>query len=318
MQAGGRLRTRGSAPHCFGCLAEICSKKRMDRWREQVENRNMMHVQNVCRYIETHCGETLLLRDLAGRAGLSPFHFQRTFKAAIGVTPKQYAEACRMRILKTNLRQAGSVTDAIYETGFGSGSRVYERADTRLGMTPQQYREGGRHTSISYVVRRTAMGLMLLAATDRGICFLQFGDRRETLVDALREEYPKASISVANDSPQLKEWLRRLDEYLVGDEQSLDLPLDVQATAFQMKVWEYLQRIPYGDTQSYSAVAAGLGMSKATRAVARACASNRVALVVPCHRVVRANGDLGGYRWGIERKQTLLKVERKSASVSLQ
>jgi AraC family transcriptional regulator of adaptative response/methylated-DNA-[protein]-cysteine methyltransferase len=210
------------------------------------------------------------------------------------------------------------VTEAIYETGFGSGSRVYERADTRLGMTPQQYREGGRHASISYVVRRTRTGLMLLGATDRGICFLQFGDQKEGLIEALREEYPKASISVANDSPQLQDWLRRLDEYLVGDGQNLDLPLDVQATAFQMKVWEYLQRIPYGDTRSYSAVAEGLGMSKATRAVARACASNRVALVIPCHRVIRANGDLGGYRWGIERKQNLLRVEQESASVSLQ
>jgi AraC family transcriptional regulator of adaptative response/methylated-DNA-[protein]-cysteine methyltransferase len=294
------------------------SKNRMDRRREQAENRNMMQVRELCRYIEAHCGETLRLRDLAGRAGLSPFHFQRTFKAAIGVTPKQYAEACRMRSLKTNLRQSGSVTEAIYETGFGSGSRVYERADTRLGMTPQQYREGGRHASISYVVRRTRTGLMLLGATDRGICFLQFGDQKEGLIEALREEYPKASISVANDSPQLQDWLRRLDEYLVGDGQNLDLPLDVQATAFQMKVWEYLQRIPYGDTRSYSAVAEGLGMSKATRAVARACASNRVALVIPCHRVIRANGDLGGYRWGIERKQNLLRVEQESASVSLQ
>jgi AraC family transcriptional regulator of adaptative response/methylated-DNA-[protein]-cysteine methyltransferase len=229
-----------------------------------------------------------------------------------------------MRTLKTNLRQAGSVTDAIYETGFGSGSRVYERADTRLGMTPQQYREGGRHASISYVVRRTQVESMLLGATDRGICFLQFGEEREGLVEALRAEYPKASISVAKDSPQLQEWLRRLDEYLAGDGQNLDLPLDVQATAFQMKVWEYLQRIPYGDTQSYSAVAAEMGMPKATRAVARACASNRVALVIPCHRVIRANGDLGGYRWGLDRKQTFLKVEllskeaQEAASVSLQ
>ncbi|HWE53805.1 MAG TPA: methylated-DNA--[protein]-cysteine S-methyltransferase [Bryobacteraceae bacterium] len=278
----------------------------------------MMQVRNLCRYIESHCGETLRLKDLAGRAGLSPFHFQRAFKATTGVTPKQYAEACRMRSLKANLRHAGSVTDAIYETGFGSGSRVYERADTRLGMTPRQYREGGRHASISYVIRRTPAGSMLLGATDRGICFLQFGDRKESLVEALREEYPNAAISVAKESPQLQEWLRRLNAYLAGDGQNLDLPLDVQATAFQMKVWEYLQRIPYGETESYGSVAAGMGMPKATRAVASACAANRVALVIPCHRVIRANGDLGGYRWGIDRKQTFLKAERESASGSLQ
>jgi AraC family transcriptional regulator of adaptative response/methylated-DNA-[protein]-cysteine methyltransferase len=277
-----------------------------------------MRVRDLCRYIEDHCGETLRLRDLAGRAGLSPFHFQRTFKAATGVTPKQYAEACRMRSLKVNLRHSGSVTDAIYETGFGSGSRVYERADTRLGMTPQQYREGGRHTSISYVVSETPVGLMLLAATDRGICFLQFGDDAEGLVGALRAEYPKAAITLAQDNRELRGWLERLAGYLNGERRDLDLPLDVQATAFQMKVWDYLQRIPYGSVESYSAVAAGLGQPKAARAVARACASNRVALVIPCHRVIRANGDAGGYRWGLERKQGLLKAELRSGSESLQ
>lgn len=271
---------------------------------------DFMKIQNVCRYIEEHSGEALRLRDLAGQAGLSPFHFQRTFKAATGVTPKQYAEACRMRSLKSNLRQSASVTDAIYETGFGSGSRVYERADTRLGMTPQQYREGGRHTSISYVVSETPAGAMLLAATDRGICFLQFGDREEVLLGELRKEYPAAAIDAAHDNTQLQGWMKRLNEYLAGDQRKLDLPLDVEATAFQMKVWEYLQSIPYGSVESYSAVAAGMGQPKATRAVARACASNRVALVIPCHRVIRADGDLGGYRWGVERKVALLKAEQ--------
>jgi AraC family transcriptional regulator of adaptative response/methylated-DNA-[protein]-cysteine methyltransferase len=267
-------------------------------------------VGDLCRYIEAHCGETLRLRDLAGRAGLSQFHFQRTFKATTGVTPKQYAEACRMRSLKGNLRQSANVTDAIYETGFGSGSRVYERADTRLGMTPQQYREGGRHTSISYVASETPAGWMLLAATDRGICFLQFGDREDGLLAELRREYPAAAINAAHDNTQLQGWMKQLNEYLSGDERNLDLPLDIQATAFQMKVWEYLQSIPYGRVESYSAVAAGMGKPSATRAVAGACAANRVALVIPCHRVIRANGDLGGYRWGVERKASFLKEER--------
>ena len=274
-----------------------------------------MRVRDLCHYIEEHCAETLRLRDLADRAGLSPFHFQRSFKAATGVTPKQYAEACRMRSLKQNLRQAGSVTDAVYETGFGSGSRVYERADTRLGMTPRQYREGGRHTSISYIASDTPVGIMLLAATDRGICFLQFGDSTGVLVKALQEEYPQASIGVAQDNPQLQEWLERLTAYLNGGKRNLDLPLDVQATAFQMKVWDYLQRIPYGSSESYSAVAAGLGQPKAARAVARACASNRVALVIPCHRVIRANGEPGGYRWGLERKERLLDIEQLKAEL---
>ncbi len=269
-----------------------------------------MKVGELCRYIETHCGEALRLRDLAGKAGLSPFYFQRTFKAATGVTPKQYAEACRVHSLKGNLRQAGSVTEAVYESGFGSGSRVYERANTRLGMTPRQYREGGRHTSISYVMSETAAGMMLLAATDRGICFVEFRESEDELTAALRAEYPHAAIGRAVDNAQLDAWLEQLNRHIEGRERNMHLPLDVEATAFQMKVWEYLQRIPYGSVESYGEVAAGIGKPRAARAVARACASNPVAVVIPCHRVIRAGGDLGGYRWGIDRKRALLKAEQ--------
>jgi len=274
---------------------------------------NTQRIEELCRYIEEHAEEPLSLENLAAHAGLSMFHLQRTFKAIVGVTPKHYIEARRVERLKQSLRHSKNVTEAIYDAGFGSSSRVYERADTRLGMTPQQYRDEGRHTSISYVSCKTALGLMMLGATDRGICFLQFGDAADMLVQALKREYPQAAISAGrDDDPELVRWLQRLNDYLAGAEPRLDLPLDIRATAFQMKVWNYLQQIPYASVESYGEVAAGIGQPEAARAVARACASNQVALVIPCHRVIRSTGELGGYKWGLERKRVLIDRERAS------
>jgi AraC family transcriptional regulator of adaptative response/methylated-DNA-[protein]-cysteine methyltransferase len=277
---------------------------------------NTKRIRKVCDYIRSHPHDQLPLANLAASAGLSQFHFQRSFKAVLGVTPRQFVEACRLEVLREQLRSQPSVTDAIYEAGFGSGSRVYERVDTRLGMTPSQYRDGGKNVTISYVAVDSALGRLMMGATDRGLCFVQFADTDEQLLQLLRAEYPAARIEPMKEPypEQFENWMTALRDHLKGQEPRLDLPLDLRATAFQMKVWRYLQSIPYGSVQSYSEVAAGLGQPTAARAVARACSANRVALVVPCHRVIRGTGELGGYRWGIERKRVLLDQERRVAA----
>jgi AraC family transcriptional regulator of adaptative response/methylated-DNA-[protein]-cysteine methyltransferase len=276
------------------------------------EDPNAGRIQGICRYIETHSEGVLKLDDLAKQARLSRFHFQRSFKAVVGLTPKQFLEATRLKKLKNSLKTSKNVTDAVYDVGFGSSSRVYERVDTRLGMTPKQYRGGGHGVTITYAALETPIGLIMVGATDRGLCFLQFGDTREELLQSLRREYPQAEVEPMSDpcSPDFQKWAEALARHLAGAQPHLDLPIDIRATAFQMRVWRYLQTIPYGEVQSYSEVAAGIGHPKATRAVARACGSNVVALVIPCHRVIRNNGELGGYRWGLDRKQSLIDGER--------
>jgi AraC family transcriptional regulator, regulatory protein of adaptative response / methylated-DNA-[protein]-cysteine methyltransferase len=270
------------------------------------------NIQDLCRYIDEHSGEAIDLASLAAHAGLSRFHLQRTFKAAVGLTPRQYLEARRMEKLKSGLRNAKDVTEAVYDSGFGSGSRVYERADTRLGMTPNQYRRGGEGVAISYATIESPVGLLMVGATDRGLCFVQFGESAAKLLANLRREYPAARLNPTPQPPrpEFRRWVEALTAYLVGDQPGLHLPLDIRATAFQMRVWNYLQSISAGDVQSYSEVAAGIGQPTATRAVARACAANTVALLIPCHRVIRGTGELGGYRWGVARKRALLDLER--------
>ncbi|HXB74472.1 MAG TPA: bifunctional DNA-binding transcriptional regulator/O6-methylguanine-DNA methyltransferase Ada [Candidatus Acidoferrales bacterium] len=284
----------------------------------------------LCRYIDSHIdsdgdsdsSSRMDLEALAARAGLSRFHLQRTFKAVVGVTPKQYADARRMAKLKSGLKRAKDVTEAVYDAGFGSSSRVYERADTRLGMTPNQYRRGGEGVEITYAAEETALGLMMIGATDRGICFLQFGESPDELAAALRKEYPKAQVAamtqalgkvIGEPGSQFRLWMEALRNHLAGRVGSAahTIPLDIRATAFQMQVWNYLQTIPAGQVQSYSEVASGIGRPAAVRAVARACASNTVAIVIPCHRVIRGTGELGGYRWGLARKRALIDLERR-------
>jgi AraC family transcriptional regulator of adaptative response/methylated-DNA-[protein]-cysteine methyltransferase len=271
-------------------------------------------VRDLCRFIDQHSDERITLASLAARAGISRFHLQRTFKAEIGVTPRQYLESVRMAHLKGGLKQAKDVTEAVYAAGFGSSSRVYERADTRLGMTPKQYREGGRGVAITYAAVDSPLGAMMIGATDRGICFLQFADSREELLAELRREYPAAEIAAMREpaSAEFHAWIDGLMAFLKTGQAGALPQADVHGTAFQMKVWNYLQGIPRGQVQSYGEVAAGIGEPNAVRAVARACASNRVAIVIPCHRVIRGNGELGGYRWGLGRKRALLELERKS------
>jgi len=265
-------------------------------------------VQRVCRAIAANPEEPPTLADLSADVGLSPFHMQRTFKRVMGITPRQYTDACRIDRLKGELRKGEAVTSALYGAGYGSPSRLYERAPTQLGMTPAVYRRGGAGMRIHYTIVPCPLGLLLVAATERGFCAITLGDTDDALTDGLKKEYPAADIT--RDASGLDTAVEAIIRHLHGQEPHLDLPLDVQATAFQWRVWEALQAIPYGSTRSYSEIARVIGQPTAARAVAQACATNRVALAIPCHRVVRESGDLGGYRWGIERKRTLLAHEQ--------
>ncbi len=264
-------------------------------------------VQRVCRAIAANPEAPPTLASLGADVGLSPFHLQRTFKRVMGITPRQYADACRMDRFKGELRKGEAVTSALYGAGYGSPSRLYERAPAQLGMTPAIYRRGGAGMRIHYTVVPCPLGLLLVAATERGICAITLGDADDALADGLTREYPAAAI--ARDDSGLDSAVATIVRHLHGQEPHLDLPLDLQATAFQWRVWEALQAIPYGSTRSYGEIARAIGQPTAARAVAQACATNRVALAIPCHRVVRDNGEVGGYRWGVERKRTLLAQE---------
>ena len=269
-------------------------------------------IQAICRYIEAHSDEALSLEQLAARASMSRFHFARSFKSIVGVTPKQYLAGVRLGQFKRSLKEATPIDAAIYDAGYGSSSRVYERAGERLGMTPAQYRRAGAGVTISHATIETPAGLMTIGATDRGVCFVQFGESEGELVGNLRREYASAAIEPMREPyhPDFERWVGAIARHLSGEQPHLDLPLDIRATAFQLRVWKYLQTIPYGDVQSYGEVAAGIGEPKAARAVAQACAHNPVAVVIPCHRVIRNDGNLGGYRWGLARKRTLIDKER--------
>ena len=231
----------------------------------------------------------------------------RAFKRVLGITPKQYAEARRVSRFKQELKRRKQVSPALYEAGYGSSSRVYERTHAQLGMTPATYARGGVGIDMRYTTAATPLGRLLVAATDRGICRVALGDDAAVLEADLAAEFPAARRR--KDQTALDQWLRPILRYLEHGAPSLDLPLDIRATAFQRRVWQELQRIPFGETRTYAEVAKSIGQPKATRAVARACATNPVALIVPCHRVVREDGELGGYRWGVERKRSLLKQE---------
>lgn len=292
--------------------AERAGFRACRRCRPGETSRQAEAVRLACGYLESHLDEAPTLGDLAREVEMSPWHLHRTFKAALGLSPKQYAARLRAGRFKDEVRGGESVAGATYGAGYGSSSRLYEKAGENLGMTPGAYRRGGRGMQIRYTVADSPFGRLLVAATDKGICAVSLGDGDrmdgdDPLEAELRREYPNADVE--RDDAALRPWLDAVLPALDGSAGASELPLDLQATAFQWRVWRALQEIPRGETRSYGEVAAALGRPGAARAVAQACASNRVALVVPCHRVVRGDGDPGGYRWGAERKRRILARE---------
>jgi AraC family transcriptional regulator, regulatory protein of adaptative response / methylated-DNA-[protein]-cysteine methyltransferase len=277
----------------------------------EVKNRGANLARRVCEYIrdEIEAGSSPGLMQLAAAFGMSAGHLQRSFTKAIGVSPATYAQQLRIRQLKSHLRAGETVTDAMYEAGFNGSSRLYESAGKSLGMTPGAYRRKGRGMQIGYVLADTPFGRMLFAATDRGLSALYLGGDDDFLIGSLREEYPEAVIRPG--SPALQEHADRVVSYLAGRGGCPDVEYDLRATAFQLRVWEKLREIPPGATKTYRQVASELEMPSGSRAVARACATNPVSVLTPCHRVIRGDGKLAGYRWGLERKKALLDWEQK-------
>jgi AraC family transcriptional regulator, regulatory protein of adaptative response / methylated-DNA-[protein]-cysteine methyltransferase len=275
-------------------------------------------VRRICHAIDEHDEEPLTLKTLSAETGVSAHHLQRTFRDVMGITPRQYKENRRLANFKVNMKTGASVTDAMYEAGYGSSRSLYEKSSARLGMTPATYGRGGRGMRIVYTIASCSLGRLLVAATERGVCSVALGDSDAELTSALFAEYPNASIDSKDTviSPSLNLWLNKVLEQINGRNSCVDLPLDIQATAFQWRVWEELRRIPLGSTRSYQEIAKSIGKPKAVRAVARACASNHVALVIPCHRVIREDKNLGGYRWGVERKKEILERERGKNSIA--
>lgn len=269
-------------------------------------DRQRAAVLATCRYIDERCDERMTLETLGRHAGLSPFHLQRLFRRILGVSPREYQEAQRMARFKTGVSKGGTVSGATYDAGFSSSSRLYEKS-AQLGMTPARYRNKGRGTTITFTIFASPRGQVLLAATPRGICSVTLGASAAGLEAGLRAEFSAAAL--VRDDQRMQPFARRIARYLAGGNPDLDLPLDIHATVFQRKVWNILRSIPYGTTRSYSEIARRAGKPSAVRAVARAIATNRIALLIPCHRAIRKDGDLAGYRWGVARKAALLAQE---------
>lgn len=278
------------------------------RPRETGRDPQLELVSHVCRYLDEHGEETVTLAEIGEHVGCSPHHLQRVFKEKTGISPRQYAAARRIERLKGELKSGADVTSATYAAGYGSSSRLYEGAADELGMTPATYRRGGEGVAIDYSVATTPLGWLLVARTVKGICAVRLGDDPGHLESNLATEYPRGRIT--RDDAALQPVIDQIVESVTGQAPHLDLPLDIQATTFQRRVWEALRAIPRGEIRTYGQIATAIGQPAAVRAVGRACGANPVALAIPCHRVVGADGGLGGYRWGIERKRQLLETER--------
>lgn len=277
--------------------------------RAESDSANSRAVHAARAYLDRHAGRTVSLAELAIHAGLSASHLQRSFKRVVGMSPKAYQDAKRLSLFKSRLRAGDTVSRATYEAGFGSSSRVYERSDAMLGMTPASFRRGGAGVHITYTIAEAPIGRVLVATTPRGVCAVELGSSDAAVERALRADFPHASLE-RNDEPG-RAWVRAVLERVRRPRQSSSdsIPLDVDGTAFQMRVWTALQEIPTGESRSYQQIAESIGQPTASRAVARACATNRVAVVIPCHRVIRADGESAGYKWGVERKRRLLEEE---------
>ncbi len=290
--------------------------KRCHPRRARVNDPQIDLVRRVCHIIDEHDEEQITLERLSSITGVNAQHLQRTFKELMGITPRQYAESRKLAKFKAGVKQGSSVTEAMYDAGYGSSRALYEKSSSQLGMTPATYGKGGKGMRIVYTIADSPLGRLLVAATERGVCSVTLGDSDAELTRALFAEYPNASIDSQDTSiaPSLNLWLERVLDSLNGQTRQIDLPTDVQATAFQIRVWEELRRIPYGSTRSYQEIAKAIGKPNAVRAVASACATNRLALVIPCHRVIREDKTPSGYRWGLERKKKLLTSEAARAS----
>jgi AraC family transcriptional regulator of adaptative response/methylated-DNA-[protein]-cysteine methyltransferase len=304
---GARLpRRENVAFHLSTGDAEKAGFRPCKRCRPDQTDRQAAAVAKACRLIEQ--AETPpSLSELADAVGLSQFHFHRVFKAATGVTPKAYADAERARRVRAALDQKETVTEAIYDAGFNSNGRFYAAAPGRLGMTPTRFRTGGGGETVRFAIGQTSLGAILVAATDKGIVAIQFADDPDALLRDLQDRFPKARL-VGGDA-EFEQQVAQVVGSVENPSAGFDLPLDVRGTAFQQRVWQALREIPAGTTASYSDIAGRLGAPKAVRAVAGACAANDIAVAIPCHRVVRNDGALSGYRWGVERKRALLDRE---------
>jgi AraC family transcriptional regulator, regulatory protein of adaptative response / methylated-DNA-[protein]-cysteine methyltransferase len=267
---------------------------------------NAAKIAKACRRIET-AEEPFSLEELARMAGISPYYFHRTFKAVTGLTPSEYAEAHRSKRIRETLTKDQSITDAIYDAGYSSNSRFYESSDQLLGMTPTSFRSGGKDTVIHFAIGQCSLGSILVAKSDRGVCAVLLGDDPDALARDLQDQFPKAEL-VGGESGY-EELVAKVVGLVENPGAAVDLPLDIQGTVFQKRVWNALRQIPVGSTVSYADIAKQIGMPKGVRAVAQACASNSIAVAIPCHRVVKSDGALSGYRWGVERKQILLNRE---------
>ena len=277
---------------------------------------NAKLVDHVCKYIEANLQGKLTLATLSHQVGVSPYHFQRTFKRVLGISPRQYVEARRLAKMKRFLRNGETVNNSLYKAGFSSRSRVYENVPGGFGVNPGEFRRGGEGLRIRYGIIDSPLGRLLVAATERGVCGVCVGDSDAFLERSLAEDYRSAILSRSDEG--MKEWTGAFARYFEGEHLALNLPLDVKATVFQSRVWKIIQSIPFGKTATYSKIAKELGEPDASRAVARACATNPVALVIPCHRVIGKDGSLRGYRWGIKRKQTLLRLEQTAKPDTVQ
>ncbi|MCW5313973.1 bifunctional DNA-binding transcriptional regulator/O6-methylguanine-DNA methyltransferase Ada [Nostoc sp. KVJ3] len=283
--------------------------KRCQPQSETVPNPAKAKVLEVCRYIKTHVDYIPTLSELSSQVEMSPSYLQRIFKQIIGVSPFQYADALRSQRLKQRLQLGEEIADAVYDTGYGSSSQLYEKAPKQLGMTPKTYQQAGKTLSIVYAIAPCSLGYLLVATTDKGICAVKLGDEADKLEHILIQEFHQAYI--IRDDRTHKDWIQAILDLIAGDETHLDLPLDVRGTAFQKQVWQALQKIPYSETRTYTDIARDIAKPKAVRAVGNACGANPIAIIVPCHRVLRSDGSIGGYRWGLERKQKLLLQESK-------
>ena len=278
---------------------------------EAFKSASDVSVERARTFLDQNADRVVSLQELAAHVKLSPSHLQRSFKRHTGLSPKEYQDAERVKRLKSRLRAGDTVSRATYEAGFGSSSRVYERADRALGMTPASFRRGGRGVAISYTTASTPLGRVLVGTTERGVCAVELGANDDEVLGALERDFPRASISRGDE--RHAKWVRAVIDAVREPRQGIgaDIPLDMQGTTFQLRVWKALREIPAGERRSYAQVALAVGQPSASRAVARACASNRLAVVVPCHRVVRGDGDVAGYKWGVERKRRLLEGESR-------